>query len=166
MNSTRRKITIESSDSVPDEYGVTIQPEMVRRSVTPAQPARIRVTTTNHRTPKRISISEESCALFNRHKGFSDDPEGLILRTPGPGHENADPPWSFAPRGWPAYACGLREYSSGESVSNEYFVWDVADVEVYFSPDVYRFQAGVRVGGDPGGHDFQWGFQLAVEDVS
>ena len=44
------------------------------------------------------------------------------------------------PKAWAACGCLSRVYTEGESVTNEYVLWDDYRVEGYLVPDTYRFE--------------------------
>lgn len=72
------------------------------------------------------------------------------------------------------YGCGLPVYAPGDSLANEYHVWDDYRTGGYFEPGTYRFEERVAVGTVDGDgksasdlqevdEEFTWGFDLTVE---
>lgn len=160
-----RRVTVIHQDSVPDRYKLNIEAEMVEQVVTPDQPARLRVTTTNLGEARRINVNrrDDGCVLFWQENSVSD-PNGLWLRGPDTVDDSARPAdkWTaLSPGEWGLPGCVYNELSTGESVSNEYLVWDDADADGYLSPDMYRFE-GYVVTKD---HTirFPWGVTIQVE---
>lgn len=172
-SNTRRRVSLERVDEVPSEHDLTITVEPLESSVTPEHTARVRVTTTNEGARRDVSISEGMCCLFDRSRGASDPP-GLWLHRPevADGIERKGDRWTRdapadQPRGYPAYGCLAHTYDPGESVSNDYLVWDDYRVSGYLEPGVYRFAEPVTVSpagseGRDDGAEFTWGFDLRV----
>lgn len=166
----QRLVSLESQDSVPDEYDVEIDVDVVRPLITDAETARLRITTTNTGSRKRLPVGEDRCVLFGRSKGGSDDPQGLWLHRT----ENIDREenrWvadrSADERRWfLQYACLPRTYEAGESVSNEYFVWDDYQVPGYLKPGRYRWETGIGIAPDDTDREgpLTWGFSLRIEE--
>lgn len=78
-------------------------------------------------------------------------------------------PDASGPRAYPAYTCRLRRSAGGESLTNEYEVWDDYRGQGYFSPETYRWEESVQVYDDPRADttddpdtEFTWGLSLDV----
>jgi hypothetical protein len=173
----QRTVSLASVDAIPGRFEVDMDVELLRSRVTDAETARLRITTTNTGSPRSISVAEEMCSLLNRSKGGSDQPAGLWLHDPEQAADidRAGNRWEAdrSPderRAYAAYGCTMKEYAPGESVSNEYALWDDYRVEGYMEPGTYRWEAEVSVseGETPTGttseDTFTWGFSLAVSE--
>lgn len=181
----QRRITLAGSDVLPDEHGLRVDAAVAEPTVTADHPARIRIETTNAGPRRALSVGTGGCAIFNRGELGSDDPPGLWLHRPARAAtvERARPRWVRAeadrPRGFDAYGCPLRIVASGESLAQDYVVWDDYRVEGYLEPGTYRWEttleiyrpadvrreAGERAAsptGDPSA-TLSWGFALTVE---
>lgn len=171
----QRLVALESVDDDGAGHDVQIDAEVVESSVTADHPARVRVTTTNEGRKRDVSVTRGQCCLFNRSAGASD-PAGLWLHRVGSADhvERDGDRWTRdAPvdqhRVYAAYGCLARTYESGESVTNEYYVWDDYRVEGYFPPGTYRFAEPVTVSEPGTGSEdgpiatFTWGFSVRVE---
>lgn len=136
---------------------------------------RFTVTTTNTGRQRDIRISaDDSCCLFNRHRGGSD-PQGLWLyhaddipskRTEKKWTEDI-PTDEPANRMWGDYGCNPEDYRHDESVSNEYELWDDYLVDEYFPTGTYRFEGDFTVWETYGAEDsehteLEWGFSIEV----
>lgn len=172
-----RQISLVSQDTVPVTHEVAIDVKLLAAQVTSDRTARLRITTTNEGSRRAISIGNDGCELFNRSKGGSDAPPGLWLHDPG--HTEyierngdrwvADRP-ADDPRGFDAYGCLRKTYAAGESLGNEYVVWDDYRFEGYMTPGTYRWEERVSVAestddfpADDELGSFTWGFSLRVE---
>lgn len=175
-SAVQRRVSLAGVDDVPEKHQLTIDVELLESTVTAAHTARLRVTTTNEGPKRKISIMEDKCSLFNRTSGLSEQP-GLMLHRPSrtqwidrPGNRWVRDRPSNEARVNAAYGCGNRIYSGGESIINEYLVWDDYQVEGYMTPGTYRFAEPVRI--KPPGAAFEteptakftWGFSLVVEE--
>lgn len=173
----QRTVSLVSVDSVPTGFEVEIDAELLRSRVTDAEPARLRITTTNTGSPRSISVAPDDCSLLNRSKGGSDRPTGLWLHDPGQADriDRNGNRWeadrdSDEPRAYAAYGCLKKEYAEGESVSNEYVLWSDYRVEGYMEPGTYRWEEEVSVSegetptGTTDGNSFTWGFSLSVSE--
>lgn len=169
-----RRVTLASVDAVPDEHDVRIEVELLESTANTDHPPRLAVATTNEGPERAISVAEDGCRLFNREKAGSDDPEGLWLY-PADDADDIDRrgerwvPDRTGRRAYAAYGCGPRRYAAGESLTNEYEVWDDYRNRGYFPPGTYRWAERVGVHDDPragfgDGPDaeFTWGFSLDV----
>jgi hypothetical protein len=167
-------VSLNAQDAVPDRYDVQIEVEVVQSEFTDDSPAVIRVTTTNHGDPVKLSIGTGWCSIFNRRKGGSDDPPGLWLHRPGyQGISRKDGRWVAdrppgEPRGFPDVGCTMWTYREGQSVSSAYEVWDDYRKRGYLVPGTYRWEETVRVSdvasnSDSGEESFEWGFSLRLE---
>jgi hypothetical protein len=171
----QRYVSIEDVDSVPPWCEVEMNLELVRSRVTDTETALLRLTTRNTGSPRSISVSADKCRLLNRAKAGSDQPEGLWLHSP----QNAESiprdgdRWEAArdsdgPRAYDDYGCGMREYAAGESVSNEYVLWDDYRVEGYMEQGTYRWEEKISVSEQEtsaessGERAFTWGFSLEL----
>lgn len=171
----QRYVSLDDVDSVPGQYGVEMDVELVRSVITDDQTARLRITTTNTGSPRHISVGKDKCSLLNRSAGGSDSPEGLWLHDPEDTQyiDRKGDRWEAdraadEPRGYAAYACAKREYTAGESISNAYVLWDDYQVEGYMERRIYRWEEEVTVSetetetGTSGEQTFTWGFSLEV----
>lgn len=174
----RRVVHLDTVDDVPAEHDVEVSVELLHASIDAEQTARLSVSTTNTGERRAISVSPDMCALFNRNQGGSDNPEGLWLHRAGStdGIERDGDRWvadrpSDDPRVYPSYACLPTEYDTGETVLNEYELWDDYRVEGYMDQGTYRWEERVRIfspdSDDGGGEDdelgsFQWGFDVEI----
>jgi hypothetical protein len=175
----QRTVSLASVDSVPTEFEVEMDVELLRSSVTGAETARLRITTTNTGSPRSISVAEDMCSLLNRSKGGSDSPAGLWLQPPdstkhidreGDRWEADRSPDEH--RAYAAYGCTNKEYAAGESVRNEYVLWSDFQAEGYMDPGTYRWEEAVSVSDPDGatptgtadGNTFSWGFSLSVRE--
>lgn len=134
--------------------------------------ARLRVTTTNEGTERRLSVGAEQYSIFNRDKGFST-PEGLHLHDPATSFERTGDRWTRVNTehiGFDAYGCVPTSYNGSESLTSEYLVWDGPLRDGYMTPGTYRFEVPVTIYGPDGGFgdepqaEFRWGFNLTVEN--
>jgi hypothetical protein len=63
----------------------------------------------------------------------------------------------------------MREYTAGESLKNEYVLWDDYQIEGYMKPGTYRWNQKVSVSkqGTPtetsSQKTFIWGFEVNIE---
>lgn len=170
----QRIVTVESQDAVPGEHEIEIVVEMLEAEITDDHTARLRVTATNEGAPRGISIGAGGCNPFNRWDGGSDDPPGLWIFVPDRAASiprNGDR-WSpdLDRLRFPDYGCTWRDYASGESLANEYVVWDDPSVFGYLVPNTYRYERPVSVAplaAEREAHEataeFTWGFDLRVE---
>lgn len=171
----QRKVSIDDYDSVPSEYGIEIDVEILRSSITDKQTARLKVTTINNTTKQAISVDSNQCDIFNRSRGGSDDPPGLWLHNPDyaeninrKNHRWVSDKPPDEPRGFPAYGCKMKEYEKGESVSNEYLIWDDYRVKGYLEPGVYRWEENIHISEsvdttDDSDDSFTWGFSIEIK---
>lgn len=174
-NDDRRRVTLAAADDVPSGHAVTIAVDLLAGDVTADRTARLRVTTINEGSRRALSVGTDGCCLFNRNRAGSE-PAGLWLHRPNTAEsvERDGDRWTRdapadRPRAYPAYACLSRTYAAGESVSNEYVVWDDYRTAGYMRPGTYRFAESVAI--SPPGSDFdadpdaefEWGFDLRVE---
>jgi len=175
----KRDITIENVDSIDrEDVEITIDIEVLRSTVNPEQTARLRITTTNTGASRNLRHGPNRCSLFNRSHGASDPP-GLWLHPPGAERwiDRANNRWTRdadpeKPRTFETYGCPPHPYKSGESVSNEYLVWDDYQTPGYMKPETYRFERNVTVYEyeEPSPScpeqtehsDFRWGFEIRV----
>lgn len=171
----QRRVSLASVDDVPAKHRLTIEVELLESTVTAAHTARLRVTTTNTGPKRKISIGEGTCNLFNRDSGLSEEP-GLVLHSPESTEwiDRSGSRWvpdrpSDEPRAYAAYGCLSRIYPKGDSVANEYVIWDDYQVAGYMTPGTYRFAEPVRIKHPDDGldaeptADFTWGFSVAIE---
>lgn len=170
----QRVVSLSAVDDVPAAHEVSIDVELLDGVVTPASTARLRVTTTNEGDRRRLSVAPDQCALFNRGRGASERP-GLWLHRPNKAEyvDRRGDRWvrnasADEPRAYLAYGCLNYLYETGESVSNEYLVWDDYQARGYMPPGSYRFAETVRVGppdrerADETLAEFDWGFDVEV----
>ena len=176
----QRRVSLASQDVVAEEHELRLNVEVLDPTVTADRTALIRVTTTNEGPPRSLSIGRSGCDLLNRSRGGSDTPAGLWLHSPDrtehidrvPGKWVADRPATQG-RAYPAYGCTPTTYESGNSLSNEYELWDDYRVEGYLTPGTYRWEEDIQVwkdatdafGDDPSA-TLTWGFSLSVETPS
>lgn len=167
-------VSLDAQDTVPDQYDVDIDVEVVHSEFTDDSPAVIRVTTTNVGGPLKVSIGTGYCSVFNRQRGGSDDPPGLWLHRPDShGSERADGRWVAdlppdEPRGFADVGCTIQDYEEGQSVSSTYEVWDDYRKRGYLVPGTYRWEETVRVSDTTSDTDsvpesFEWGFSLRLQ---
>lgn len=167
-------VSLNAQDTVPDRYDIDIDVEVVQADFTDDSPAVIRVTTTNHGDPLKLSIGTGYCSIFNRRGGGSDDPPGLWLHRPGSlGSDREDGRWVAdrppgEPRGFPDVGCTMQTYRGGESVSSTYQVWDDYRKRGYLVPGTYRWEETVRFSDassetDSGEESFEWGFSMTLK---
>lgn len=171
-------------DSVPGEYEIEMAVDLVEPRITSDHTARIQIATTNEGPRRAISVADGSCGLFNRSKGGSDSPRGLWLHRSGSTQHIerdgdrwvADKPQS-EPRVFPDYGCLAGEYDTGDTVTNEYEVWDDYRVAGYMDPGTYRWHEQVRISnvesgesgdkeggaGDEELGEFYWGFEIELQ---
>ncbi|WP_458207172.1 hypothetical protein [Haladaptatus sp. NG-SE-30] len=171
----QRRILLANVDEVPEEHDLRIGVGLLEGMVTAEHTAHLRVTIANEGRKRRLSAGDEICNLFNRDKGASENP-GLWLhglqsaewdgRKGDRWTRDRDPDEQIA---YPAYGCLNRLYERGESVTNEYLVWDDYRVKRYMEPGTYRFEERIRIYApeyddwkDTLG-EFTWGFDLRVE---
>lgn len=173
----QRTVTLDSQDTVPDTHQVSIDVAVLEPAITTAHTARLRVTMTNEGPRVAFRIDGGYCKLFTEPHAGSDDPSGLWLYQPneteyldrkGERWVPDNPP--SRPRSYPASACSPQEYTSGESDSTEYEVWDDYQVDGYLQPGTYRWEQGVEIWEDSGARTtesptatFTWGFSLSIE---
>jgi hypothetical protein len=174
----QRRVSPAGADDTEREHDLRIEVDLLEATVTPAYTARVRVRTTNEGPERRLSIGEDGCSLFNRDGGASDPP-GVYLYPPDSAKwlDRAGNRWTADadpgdPRAWAAYGCLSLGYAPGESVTNEYFVWDDYRVDGYLRPGTYRFEEPVRVLPPDGPTtstpdrepiaEFDWGFELTI----
>lgn len=172
----QRRVSLNGQDTVPEEANLRIEATVLEPTITDSQTARIRVTTTNTGSARRISVSTGNCALFNRYSQTSN-PRGVWLgRNGGSGHIAetgprwvADPPDNGA---FPDYGCDVRAYESGESVSAEYAIFDDNRTGDYLNEGTYRFARdailiapGLSAGKDADASiTISWGFSITIEN--
>ena len=131
MNETiQRRVSLAGADDIEREHDLRIEVEALETTITASHTAKLRVTTTNEGEKRRISIGTGACTLFNRSRGASEQP-GLFLHSPGSDEwiERAGNRWTrdadpSRERAWAAVGCVPPVYAEGESVTNEYAVWD------------------------------------------
>lgn len=170
-----RIVSIAAVDTVPATHDIELSVELVDDTSTAASPAQIAVSTTNQGQRRALSVAPGKCSLFNRRAGGSDDPPGLWLHDPGRrDHISTEgdrwvadrPP--DQPRAFPDYGCLPKTYAHGETLSNDYDIWDDYREPGYMLPDTYRWVQDVRVyDADDDSHDelgsFDWGFTLRID---
>lgn len=174
-----RRVSIVDQDAVPEAHRLRIEAEMLAATITLDHTARLRLTTTNTGQRRALSVGAGRCGLLNRNRGVSDDPTGLVLYRPGkaehfdrrPGRWERDLPQDRA-HGYNGYACQPVTYESGESLSNEYLLFDDYRTAEYLQPDTYHWVVPVEIYDDPNADPgappdtrFSWGFTLAVEEL-
>lgn len=172
----QRRVSLERVDSVPAEYSVSIDLELLNETVTGRDPANVRATVTNTADEERfITRNEGDCALFDRSDGASESP-GLHLHRPGlPGFALDCGTASRLRNLWrldlpedarcpiESYGCTPRGYDAGESKSETYQIWDDFQEPGYMPAGEYRFQTRVRVGRQrETTTQFEWGFSVSV----
>ncbi|MEF8841117.1 MAG: hypothetical protein V5A62_05770 [Haloarculaceae archaeon] len=167
-------VSLNAQDTVPDQYDIDIEVEVVHAEFNEDGPAVIRVTTTNHGEPVGLSIGTGYCSMFDRRKCGSDEPPGLWLHRPeSHGSDREDGRWTADrpptdPRRFPDVGCTMQTYRGGQSVSSTYQVWDDYRKRGYLVPDTYRWEEAVRISDatsetDSGEESFEWGFSLRLE---
>lgn len=175
----RRVVRLESVDSVPSEHDLEMSVELLESRIDADQTTRLAVSTTNTGARRALSVSPDMCALFNRNRGGSENPEGLWLHRAGTsdGIERDGDRWvadrpSDDPRVYPSYGCLATVYETGEAVRNTYELWDDYRVDGYMDPGTYRWEERVRIfsvnDDGQGDHDeqlgsFHWGFDVGLE---
>lgn len=173
----QRRVLLKHQDAVDDQYDMRIQVELLREVITDKYTAKLRITVKNEGPKRAFSIGTEMCDLFNRSKGGSDNPKGLWLYSAGDTDHidrketkwTSDLPPDKLP-GYSAYGCLPRVYGAGESLSNEYEVWDDYRIEGYLEPDRYRWREKVRIWENPDPelgatptNTVTWGFSLQLK---
>lgn len=176
----QRRVTLHSQDTVPDEHNIRIAVELLDSLITHSQTARLRLTAVNEGQKRGVSFTVGMCALFNREKGWSDSPRGLVLHDPTDTKyiEREENQWvrdhpSDESVGFDAYDCGITTYQTGEEQTNEYLLWDDYRIEGYFEPGTYRWEEEVELTEVPPQSPdgpvtlatFTWGFSLTVKRV-
>jgi hypothetical protein len=176
----QRRVSLAGADDIEREHDLRIEVEALETTITASHTAKLRVTTTNEGEKRRISIGTGACTLFNRSRGASEQP-GLFLHSPGSEEwiERAGDRWTrdanpSQERAWAAVGCVPPVYAAGESVTNEYAVWDDYRVEGYLVPGTYRFEEPVRILPPSDSTtrtptqepiaEFDWGFDLTLSD--
>ena len=173
----QRRVTLTDQDTVPEEHGLTISIERRQSRITHAQTAHLRLTASNEGRTRGISFTEGMCALFNRDKGWSDEPRGLVLHDPADTEyiDRKENQWvrDVPPDesvGFAAYDCGVQPFEAGATLTNEYHLRDDYRIEGYLEPGTYRWEGEIElteVPPQPDGPDtlatFEWGFSLTVE---
>ena len=170
------QISLNNQDTIPDRHKLQIDVEILEREITERHTARLQITINNSGSTRALSIGNDGCELFNRQNGGSSQPAGLWLYTPEVAEriEREENRWVLAPsarpREFPGYGCHPTTYESGESISNEYVVWDDYDVDGYLVPDTYRWEEEVSIwdsaqGADqnPSDTSIVWGFSIQLE---
>ena len=165
---------IVQQDDVPEQYGVSIDVELVDSEYTDDHPVRLRTTVTNHGREKLPSLSgNPKCGLFDREKAGSEPP-GLWIYSPDTADfaTQKDGRWvrdrepDDRQGGFALYACTPEPYAADESRGQVYEVWDDYRTEGYLVPNTYRWEESVEVADtDEGWRDaeprtFDWGFSL------
>jgi len=169
----RREVSVAEQDSVADRHRLRMDINLLESRINAEQTARLRVTTTNEKSRRGIAVAKGSnCPLFIESGAGSDEPEGLWLNGPGVGPINdrwvKDRP-TDEPRRSSQEGCPLKWYDPGESVRNEYAVWDDYQVAGYLVPGTYRWEETIRIWNDspvdPADPDttITWGFALSIE---
>ena len=175
----QRRVTLAGQDTVSDGHELSLNIEVRRALITHAETAHLRVRATNEGQTRGISFTEtDKCALFNRSKGLSDEPQGLILRGPSDAEQLELPEnqWvrdlpSDKVRSWDTYGCSIETIESGAAFTNEYHVWDDYQTEEYLEPGTYRWEEQIRLTDPPQSNspdmraEFTWGFSLTLERV-
>jgi hypothetical protein len=170
--SLRRRVTLVETDDIADQ-DLSVEVTLLSKQVDNASPAKFEIRTTNTGPPRRLKIqASASCCLFNRgHQG--SHPQGLTLhhrnRIPEEKHENR---WEEdrTPRegGFADYGCPTPIYEQGESVTNEYELWDDYENPGYYPTGTYRFEAPIEIReADDSGEskrlaEVTWGFSIDV----
>ena len=178
LDTDRRVVYLYAVDDVPAEHDVEMSAEVLQSSIDVEQTARLAVSTTNTGERRALSVAPDQCALFNRNQGGSDHPKGLWLyRADVASHiDRTDDRWvadrpSDQPRVYPSYACLSKVYENGETVTNEYEIWDDYRVAGYMAPGTYRWEENVRIfsaDDDEAGNNeeqiglFHWGFDIEL----
>ncbi|WP_312911454.1 hypothetical protein [Natronosalvus caseinilyticus] len=173
---TERELALVEQESIPDEYGFSIDVTLLEETVTEDQSARLEVRTTNEGDERALSVGEAGCSLFNRSRGGSDDPEGLWLYRHIDHLERVDGRWvedrdADEGRTFTTQGCPPRAYDPGESIVTEYEVWHDFQVEGYFEPGTYHWSQRVSGWDDPDARwdadkavSLEWGFALRVSN--
>jgi hypothetical protein len=172
----QRLVHLDAVDDVPTD-GVTIDATVREPTMTAEHPPRAAVTTSNEGRERDVTANEGMCCLFNRGGGASEPAGAWLHRPEASKHVERDGDrWSRdAPadenRAYAAYGCLPRTFASGESITNEYHVWDDYRAEGYLPTGTYRFEERVTVA-EPDGDlqeasdviaAFDWGFSVQVE---
>lgn len=175
----QRRVSIAEQDSIPDEYQLQIEAQMLETTLTDSQTARIRITITNNGPARGIPVAKEGCALFNRYSQTSF-PRGIWL-----GLADGDtyvsqtgPQWIAEPPEngkFPDYGCALRTYEHGESVSVDYGIFHDdrtgGYLGGYLDSGTYQFMEDILITPSPSAPrdaddsiTFSWGFSIDIEN--
>lgn len=176
----RRMVELESVEGVPAKHEVKMEVEILGSAINADQTAILEVSTTNTGERRTIPVAPDKCSLFNRSRGGSDHPKGLWLHRAGStSHIDrqgdrwvADRP-ADEPRLFHDYGCAWGAYETGETVTNEYEIWDDYRIVGYMDPGTYRWEERVNISKAEGQGEeddelgsFHWGFdiELSVPD--
>jgi len=170
VENPRRQVLLIESDDVTD-HELSVEVTLLSNQVDATSPAAIEVRTTNTGPQRRLKIeSDPDCCLFNRQYQGSD-PQGVYLyhrnETPEERKQNR---WEETPdeSGFGDYECGTPLYQQGDSVANEYEIWDDYRISGYYPTGTYRFEAPIEIheGDEPGDSELldevTWGFSINV----
>lgn len=176
-----RMMSIESVETIADEYNLEADVELLNAVIDRTQTAEIRVSVRNTGPKRGISVvGGATCDLFDRDAARSDDPPGLWLFRSDrsreldrkPGRWVQDYPQDRV-RGFNGYGCGLKVYSPGETVAHDYEIWDDYRVDGYLLPGTYRWQEEIEIGEefsedeaysyDDVDATVSWGFSISME---
>lgn len=174
-----RRVSLTSQDALADEHELRLDVEILEPRITDNHTALIRITTTNEGQKRAVSVGRPGCDLLNRSRGGSDTPAGLWLHTPDQAEyiDRVEEKWvadypADRNRAYAAYGCMPTVYDAGDSLSNEYEVWDNYQVERYLTPGAYRWEEDVQIwedetaaSGDRPNATVTWGFSLSVETL-
>lgn len=171
-----RRVSLADQDSLATGLQVRIEVEVLEPTIRDAHTARVRITTTNEGRRRALSVGTGPCRLFNRETSTSNEPPGLILHAPDSSHHidretnrwvrDTPPATSRAFRG---YGCPPRVFEPGESVSDEYVVWQDYQVAGYLRPGTYRWETPIQIWDGPATEHAEpttshWGFSLLVQE--
>lgn len=171
------RISLADQDTVPKEHQLRITARVVEPVISHRHTARLRLTISNEGPKRSLSIGEPKCDLLNRLKARSDPP-GLWLHPPGRAPERDGNRWvaPYSPdrdRGFGDYGCQARDYAKGESLRNEYLLWDDYQHQGYLEPGSYRWEVAEIEIMEPLPHSgssdtlatFSWGFSVELKSL-
>lgn len=174
----RRVVRLASVDDIPAEHEVELSVDILQSRIDADHTASLEVSTTNTGDRRAFSVSPDMCALFTRNRGGSEHPQGVWLhRADSTSHiDRKDDRWVAdrppdEPRVYPSYGCLATVYDTGDTVTNEYELWDDYRDSGYMDPGTSRWEERVRIfsanDGEQGDNDellgsFHWGFDVEL----
>lgn len=145
-SAAQRRVSITHQRPDPDNHNLQISATMLEPSVTDSHPVRLRITVANDGQARRMTV-HSGCPMFSKYD-WASNPFGVFLadaRSPSWVAESG-PQWIIEPPTEPGRGgyfgdggCGAVAYSSGQSRTFEYDLYDDGRIQGYLDSRRYNF---------------------------